>query len=153
MQIVPVTWCLCSHSRLSTYAPCSSAICAFSRSMMFAHLSFSNQPAGCQYLPPSPSPPSTKEHDTSQATFPLPPSSPFLLQAAHSIIPASLPSLSLHSNECTIPRSVRPVLGGGVQGTHTHTTSAEEQTPIKGSDKDRAYNGDWGKSNMTWTES
>lgn len=99
--------------------PGSSAICAFSRSMMFAHLSFSNYPAGCQYLPPPL--PFNQRAWYQPTTFPLPPLVSFSSPGSplnHSCFPPfSLSSFQWMHN----PRSARSVLGGGVQGTHTPT--------------------------------
>lgn len=131
MQIVPVTWCLCLHSRLSTYDLQQSV---HSLVLWCLHIfpSQTNQ-LGVNTYPPPPLLLQPKSITPAKQHFPSPiPSLSlsrllFFSRQAHSIIPASLPpfslspSPSLHSNECTIPRSARPVLGGGVQGTHTPT--------------------------------
>lgn len=84
---------------------------------------FQTNQLGVYTLTTSPSPPSTKEHNTSQATFPLPhPSlspSPFLLQAAHSIIPTSLLSLSPFQWMYNPPFNQACPGGVGFRG-HTH---------------------------------
>lgn len=87
------------------------------------YISFSqtNQ-LGVYTLTTSPSPPSTKEHNTSQATFPLPhPSLSVSFSSPGSPLNHSyLPSLSL-SIPMNAQSPVQPGLswGGGVQGTHT----------------------------------
>ncbi len=131
MQIVPVTWCLCLHSRLSTYDLQQSVHSLF---LWCLHIfpSQTNQ-LGVNTYPPHPLLLQPKSITPAKQHFPSPiPSLSLSLslvsfsspgKPTQSFLPPSLPSLSpsLHSNECTIPRSARPVLGGGVQGGHTPT--------------------------------
>ncbi len=158
MQIVPVTWCLCLHSRLSTYDLQQSVHSLF---LWCLHIfpSQTNQ-LGVNTYPPHPLLLQPKSITPAKQHFPSPSplslslslslSSPFLLQASPLNHPASLPPFSLSLSPFqwmhNPPFSQACPGGWGSGGTHTHTTSAEEQTPITGSDKDRAYNGDWGKS-------
>lgn len=119
----------------------------FSPPLMFLYRSL-KPTSWMSTLPTSPSPPSTKSITPAKQHFPSPTSrSPFLLQAAYSIIPPSLfSSLSPFQWMHNPPFSEACPGGWGSGDTHTFAhirtprcacTSADEQTPITGSDKKR----------------